>query len=414
MPSRIPVGRWLARGGDRTAGVGGSVRIGPPDKAVTMTTHNELKRLVRARMARTGESYTTARRQILARAARRSGRGQHHESTLLACLLERAGHRDPRTGHPYTETTLCGLAGGIGFLYAIFEYRGELPIVTVVAQHHPQPWAPAALTRLGITHEVAHSSAPRAARGALDRALDSGQAVQCVVSRARLPWYEGSPALDADPYPVVVLGRRGDALLVQDGPPEPYPIAADDFAAAWSAHRKGRHARLTVGPPDRTPDLPAAMRDAIATTVGHLTGPVLGNSFDVNMGFSGMARLSVQLRDTRGSSGWTRRMAAPGALPASLRRLHACLEAEYTAPAATRPLYAGFLDEAAEALAVPALHRAADHMRTSGTQWSSVAATALAAAGKPGPAPLGELADAVDAALAAEQAAVAIMAAQTS
>ena len=46
------------------------------------------------RAARTGESYSTARRHVLARAGhsgyRTFGGGQHHESTLLAHLLDQA------------------------------------------------------------------------------------------------------------------------------------------------------------------------------------------------------------------------------------------------------------------------------------------------------------------------------------
>jgi hypothetical protein len=109
--------------------------------------------------------------------------------------------------------------------------------------------------------------------------------------------------LHAGPYPVVVAGRRDDILLVDDHAALPRRISAEDFAAAWSAHRKGRCQRLTVDGSGSEPDLAEAMRDAVATTVAHLTGPVLGNSFDVNMGFSGMARFAEQLRDTRGRTG---------------------------------------------------------------------------------------------------------------
>ncbi|MGN9837045.1 hypothetical protein ACTMTI_02865 [Nonomuraea sp. H19] len=46
-----------------------------------MTEHKHLKRRVRDRMARTGESYTTALRHVTARAA------HHHESALLRDVL---------------------------------------------------------------------------------------------------------------------------------------------------------------------------------------------------------------------------------------------------------------------------------------------------------------------------------------
>src|SRR6266542_2512372 len=160
--------------------------------------------------------------------------------------------------------------------------------------------------------------------------------------------------------------------------------------AGVEGHKKGRHHRVTVTP--GTPvDLPAAIRAAIATTVAHLTGPVLGNNFDVNFGFSGMSRLAASLRDGRTKAGWLHRFAAPNAFAAGLRRLHDCLEVEYTAPGGTRPLYADYLAEAAGVLdgdATDRLREAAEELRRSGEQWSALAGRAAEASDS-----LGELAD---------------------
>ena len=104
-----------------------------------MTVRQSFKRLVRARMSRTGESYTTARRHVLAAASaeavatatypgllpgyRAFGGGQHHASAALAHALDAVGVRAPHTGAPYTEAMVAGLAGGIGFMYAVFDVR---------------------------------------------------------------------------------------------------------------------------------------------------------------------------------------------------------------------------------------------------------------------------------------------------
>ncbi|MGH3314039.1 MAG: hypothetical protein ACRDP3_26220 [Streptomyces sp.] len=53
-----------------------------------------------------------------------------------------------------------------------------------------------------------------------------------------------------------------------------------------------------------------------------------------------------------------------------VRRLYGCLEIEYTAPGATRPLYARFLDRAGEP-------EAAELFRESGHGWERLAALAL-------------------------------------
>ncbi len=373
-----------------------------------MTVRQSFKRLVRARMARTGESYTTARRHVLARVSAETaplrypgllpgytafGGGQHHASAALVHALDAVGVRAPHTGLPYSEAMVAGLAGGIGFMYAVFEYAGELPTMTVVARHHPEPFVPAALGRLGVAGETMRTSSARTAQRNLRAVLADGSPALCTVDRAGLPWHGlvGGPGQSyADPYDVVVCGLDDDQgddadgyggglVWIDDECVRPNPIPLPDFLGAWAAHRKGRHALLPVRPPTRDVDLPAAIRDAISTTCAHLSGPVLGNSFDVNFGLSGMRRLAEQLADPVGKRGWAVRFADPRALFAGLRRLHDCLEVEYTGPGATRPLYAAFLTEAASVAGEPAYDEAAELIARSGKVWSAVAAAALPA-----------------------------------
>src|SRR6266545_3729010 len=178
-----------------------------------MTEQKNLKKRVRERMARTSETYTTARRRVLARRPGQPGL-RHRESRLVAHVLAQAGYLAPHTGKPYTEAMVCGLGGGIGFLHAVFEYADIPPLITIVMQHHPEPWLPAVLGKLGIPYTEDRSGKVEAALAALD---------------------------------------RGD---------EPVPIGRAQFAQAWSGHKKGRHHRVTVTP--GTPvDLPAAIRAAI-------------------------------------------------------------------------------------------------------------------------------------------------------
>ncbi|MEU3727495.1 DUF4872 domain-containing protein, partial [Streptomyces sp. NPDC031705] len=166
------------------------------------------------------------------------------------------------------------------------------------------------------------------------------------------------------PNPDVGAGTQGHDLLVEDGAETPYRIDREEFGAAWTAHRKGRHQLIVpTGPPEGEPDVAGA----IASTVTHLTGPVLENEFDVNFGFSGMEKLAAQLRDGTTPAGWEHRFgSSPEALRAGTGRLYACLEEEWTAPGATRPLYADFLDLAGRP-------EAAGLFRESAGQWSELA-----------------------------------------
>jgi hypothetical protein len=372
-----------------------------------MTEQKHLKKLVRERMSATGESYSTARRHVLAKAARAEaaplpagvlpnydtfGAGYHRESALVAHLLRQAGVTAPHTGEPYTEAMIGGLAGGIGFMYAVFEYKELPPIMTIVAQHHPAPWAPEALSHLRIPYVEEHAGKPAAGLTKLRAALDRGHAALCTVDRSRLPWHGMEPGFGTDPYVVVVAGSDGDTLFIDDESASPHPMSTTDFAAAWSAHKKGRHHLLTLAgsaaaeadPADvglangaGAVDLAGAIRAAIATTVAHLTGPVLGNHFDVNFGFSGMTKLADQLRDGRNKTGWAARFGAPVPFFHGVRRLYDCLELEYTGPGATRPLYAAFLDEAAPVVGSAALAEAAALFRESAAGWSTLATRAL-------------------------------------
>ena len=360
-----------------------------------MTDHKHLKRLVRERSARTGESYTTARRHVLA--ARPHGTVRHQPSDLVRQLLLPAGT-------DLSEPMLCGLGGGIGFLAAVFDYRGMPPILTIVAQHHPAPWAPTVLDRLGIAFTEAHSTSPAAALKALRSSLALGRPVYCTVSAARLPWRAVTVPVDADPYGVVVTGEDGSGFAVHDA--GPHRLAVDGFLDAWFAHRKGRHHRLVVTGAAPTVALDAAVAAATVETAAHLTGPVLGNAFDANVGFAGMTRLAAQLRDTRTRTGFTRRFASPEAFAFVLRRVYECLEAQYTAPGATRPIYADFLDEAAAVTSRPRLAEAAAAFRTSAAVWSAMSATARESGGSQPAAVFAVLADLLDEARAVEEAAV--------
>ncbi len=342
-----------------------------------MTERKHFKRIVRTRMAKTGESYSTAHRQISATGRSlppgvidgylEFGFDRHRESALARQLLAPAGIQ-------LSEPMACGLGGGIGFLYAIFEYANlPHPLLTIVAQHHPQPWADAVLTHLGVPYREYHSGAAPAALVKLRRELAAGRPVLCTVDRSGLPWHpDVNPLSAADPYPVVVAGIDGDTLYVSDVDSTPHEITAEQFGRAWSGHRKGRHHMLVIEPGPGPVDLPASVRRALDTTVAHLTGPVLGNSFDVNLGLSGQAKMIGEMREPRRRTGWARRFASPEGFDHVLGRIDECLQREYTAPDGTRGIYADFLEEAAALVPDRPLSATAGMIRRSAQSWAEV------------------------------------------
>ncbi|MET9881972.1 BtrH N-terminal domain-containing protein [Streptomyces sp. NPDC006430] len=323
------------------------------------------------------------------------GTGRHRESSLIRHAL----------GSVHEEVLVAGLAGGIGFMYFVFEHAGRPPVPTIVAQAHPHPWVQTALGRLHVPYEATRSAKPRWAR--VCAALDDGRPVFCTVDRSRLPWHRGVPEpAGADQYTVLVVGYEGvegETLYVEDGAEAPYRIGREEFGAAWTGHRTGHHQMVVpTGPATAAPDI----EEAVHTTAARLTGPVLGNAFDVNFGFAGMAKLAAQLRDTGTESGWEHRFGSPEAFSIGTGRLYACLEEEWTAPGATRPLYADFLDLAGRPEAAALLRDSARH-------WSGLADAARTA--DPGTDARGRralfdaCADLVDRSLALERQAVALL-----
>ena len=346
-------------------------------------------------MSRTGESYTTAHRHITSRTTAPSDRAQipgvvpgysafgaeeHGPSALSRHLLGQAGL-------DLSEPLVCGLGGGIGFLYAVFEYKSvPYPLLTIVAQHHPQPWFEAVTDHLGVTTETITSASERTALTKLDASLDSGRPALIVVGRGLMPWHSGVSEIEAaDAYPVVVAGRVDSEYLIDDVDPDPRRIGRDQLGAAWAAHRKGRFGLTTVQNLPEPVDLPAATRAALLTTTKHLTGPVLGNYFDVNMGLSGMAKLVTELRDTTTKTGWARRFSSPTAFELGMSRLADCLTWQHTAPGGTRPIYARFLTEAASITGLD-LHPAAMTAARSGEVWTQIADLAGSAGQRDNPA----------------------------
>lgn len=347
-----------------------------------MTQHKHLKDAVRARMARTGERYTTARRHVVGAPAPATGvpgypafgGGRHHDSGLLTHVLAAVGATSSDDGRPLGEPMVAGLAGGIGFMYFSFSYAGHLPTMTIVPRIHPRPFAAGALERAGVPFDVRETgSAARAARD-LDEALESGHTPVCTVDRAALPHQAWADDLaGANPHDVVVAGRRGDVLLLDDDCLAPTPVPAAAFAAARAGHRASKHRMLVVPAGPYRVDLAAAVPAALRVTVHDLTEDVMPGGFAGNFGLRGMAKWADAVADRRTKKGWSRLFDSGPALATALRRLHDCLTFEHSSPGAMRPLYADFLAESGDVLGSPALTEPAQRYAAAGEVWARLA-----------------------------------------
>ncbi|HET9556455.1 MAG TPA: hypothetical protein VFS70_04895, partial [Actinomycetota bacterium] len=113
-----------------------------------MTAHKHLKERIRARMARTGESYTTARRQVLNALPPSEYQllgGLHPDAHAIAGVLANRGLLHPGTGQPLSEAMVLGVGGGLGAGYILWEFKAHDLRSLVFGFHnswqYPDRWA---------------------------------------------------------------------------------------------------------------------------------------------------------------------------------------------------------------------------------------------------------------------------------
>ena len=187
--------------------------------------------------------------------------------------------------------------------------------------------------------------------------------------------------------PVVLYGRAGDRVLVDDRSSGRLSVPADSLAAARARVGSYRHRLVTIDPALVELDaarLRAAVEQGLALQVEHLRSS--SDSFGLPAW-----RKWARMLTARGAKAWP-------VVFADGRGLGSATASTYTGAAEgarLRALYADFLDAAATLVERPALRGAASAWRSAAGAWERVADVALA----PGDE-LRELIDASSAAIA--------------
>jgi hypothetical protein len=391
-------------------------RIGPRirrnRKDPSMSQPKQLKKLARDRMARTGESYTLARKHILAGKPEGTSRPAaealgaepapatepeevelpeypapeavvQYDAALWHRVLTQAGVTHPLNGQPLSEALLAGLAGGIGFMVFTFEYE-ETTTATVVTRAHPEPYVANLLSRCGAPIREQTTSSTKVAQANLDAALDEGRAVVVRVTEALLPWASGAEAEESESIDVAVVGEHDDGnYLVDDGGGELQLISPAELAAARGRRKKDRQWQAWA-PRPATPEAEVLGENA-AEAVRATAARLLGRSelvgipahFAKNFGVAGMRTWVEKLRDTRTRKGWAALFADPDRLYDALAQVRDFLESpRFGGTGGLRGQYADFLDEAARlpvASSLPGLAEAAEAYRALAPKWTELA-----------------------------------------
>lgn len=351
-----------------------------------MTAHKHLKQLVRARMEKTGESYTAARRQVIRQApvdpqTRWHFPGNVPATTALRVLLTHAGIRAPHTGQPYSEALVFGIAGGIGAGVFSFVYEQEdFASFFVAGRHNWQDdlgYLRDACRRFGVEPVVRETGSAKAAASHLREALEIGPCAAWV-DMAHLPHRALPGYCSGGGYHVITVYRVDDeaeTVLIGDLAADPIAIALGDLATARGRIKKQQNRLLSV--PSATPsgDLAALVREGLKHC--HDGRPGIGAKVMVNFALEAFRVWGNRVHGSKDKESWERIFPRGGRLWSALTAVHDGIENHGTGGGLCRPLFAEFLLEAAAPLNSTALRDLAGRYAELGRAWSALAEAAL-------------------------------------
>jgi hypothetical protein len=351
-----------------------------------VTAHKHLKERIRARMARTGESYSTARRHVLNALPPADYQllgGVHPDTHAIAGVLANRGLLAPHTGQPLSEAMVLGVGGGLGAGYILWEFKAHThDYRTLVfgfrnSWQYPDRWARKTCARLGVPADVHETGSTSGAAEELRAAVGQGApaiawADQQLLGYRHLPaWLEGR---GGPPVTVYGLDEQAGVALVDDRNRAPLTVPLDALAAARARVVSYRQRLLVLDAPAAELDLDglrAAVRDGLAEQVEHLSRR--SDSFSLPA-FRKWERL---LTTTGNAKAWPRVFADRVSLFDACLSVYENLEPSGWDGGHLRGLYAAFLDEAATLLDAPGLGPAATAYREAAARWHEVAEVAL-------------------------------------
>ena len=362
-----------------------------------MTTHQSFKRVVRARMVKTGERYAAARRALLAErppnadttasgdrdGAYRYRGGQQPLTASLTNVLAHLDVRSPLTGEPLTEAAILGIGGGLGAGYILWEFQShDSPVLTLGFgnrwQYPAVPgWTGSTLARLGLTADVHETGGAKGAATTLDGILATGDPVIAYVDQQAIgTWGQPEALSGVSGYPVVVAALAPDGRYeVDDRGRAPLLVDTETMAAARGRIGSWKHRLIRVRRPEAAlsaDTLRAAVQAGLEDQVEHLRGR--SDSFSLPA-WRKWARL---MTDTRNAKAWPRVFADGQGLFGTLVSVVEAVDGDVGAAGGhLRELYATTLDEAAGILDRPALTDAAAAWRAAADLWEDLADAAI-------------------------------------
>lgn len=314
-----------------------------------MTERKQLKAQVRARMAKTGERYTTALAHV-AGASPKSGwtlrGGTDPDAAGLNAMLAARGING------LTEALLFGIGGGIGAGYILWEFKHDNGRHVTIGFSNSWQYitrrTEKAIARLGIEAEW-HRSAPKAAQKWLTGRLDNGDAVMVWPDRYQIGYWDLPEALDGHGgHPVVVYAAKGDQVYLDDRNLAPLTVNREDLDRAVARVGSWKNQALVITDRDRTPDVDKAIEEGLRDVVEHLSSK--SDSF----GLPAWRKWSRMMTDTKAAKAWPRVFADGHGLDLALQSVREGVDSRFGITGGNlRPLFADFLEQAGRAEQAP-------------------------------------------------------------
>lgn len=366
-----------------------------------MVQNKHFKALVRQRMAKTGERYTTARRHLVASRPIQpvtnglvpgyphTGVGaeaavSQYDAAMWQRVLAQAGVVNPATNAPFSTAMLAGLGGGIGFMFATFSYA-EITTATVILRAHPEPYTERLLERTGAIVDRTATTSKRIAATTLEEALEASKASVVRVTHGALPWVASQELEYQDSIDVAVVGKDGDSFVIDGGGRSLgdedietlHRANGTELAQARSQCKADKHWAVTVAAGESSPEqLTSSVRASIAETTGRLLGtlPLEGipASWLSKFGVQGMRTWADLLRDQRTRKGWPSLFSDESRLRTGLRMVQdTAAGTRWGGPGGLRGLYADFLEEASTLPGLNDLNDVSDAYRKLAPLWDA-------------------------------------------
>ncbi|MGH9252871.1 MAG: BtrH N-terminal domain-containing protein, partial [Acidimicrobiales bacterium] len=212
-----------------------------------MTSSKQLKLRIRARMAKTGERYTTARMHVLGSTATPGltmiddhgyplRGGSAAEVAAVANVLTH-GEVTRHDGLPLSEAIVFAASGGIGAGYILWEFshnRGRHLVLGFRSRwQYPQAWITTTLERLHVPYEIHTSGGAKGAAGRLTEELSAGRPVLVLPDRYLLGYWHLPAHLEAFGGHFVVAYAEADGRVhVDDRNLSPLTVSRGDLDAA--------------------------------------------------------------------------------------------------------------------------------------------------------------------------------------